>query len=352
MNDGICKRALGGVLALGILVLGATGARAGAVIFNTGTAGSATVALGVNDHGQLNTLDPFGAVTTYNSSGYFGVASRMPDGSWGDATAPGCLCEGWGVSATSGGSAFAGYANEAGGGVVNLTLDGTTTDAVVGGVGSMFTSEVHLTSLTGLSVVQAYAPSAIVPGVLFEDKVTITNNTGAAISDLRYVRVMDWDVPPTMFDEFVTIVGTATTLDLETSHDNGFSSANPLAATSPLNPATLDVDFIDDGPADHGAYFRFNFGSLADGESKTFSVYYGAATGERAALAAIAAEGIELFSLGQQRDAPLTGTPLTFIFGFKGVGGVPFDVPEPGTFVLAGLGALGLGLGVLRRRRA
>ena len=50
-----------------------------------------------------------------------------------------------------------------------------------------------------------------------------------------------------------------------------------------------NVDFEDNGPADHGAYFRFKFGDLATDASRTFQIFYGAAASESAALAAIAA---------------------------------------------------------------
>lgn len=174
---------------------------------------------------------------------------------------------------------------------------------------------------------------------------TITDDTGSAISDLRYVRVMDWDVPPTGFSEFVTIGGATTTALLETSHDGGFSSADPLGSSSPENPATLNVDFADDGPDDHGAYFRFNFGDLGSGETREFSIYYGAAPTEAAAFAALSAENIELFSLGQNSDpgGSNTGEPATFIFGFAAIGGTPVvSMPEPGTLGTLGLGLLGM----------
>jgi hypothetical protein len=289
-----------------------------------------TIALGVNDEGHLNTFDPTEEVITSNA-GYVGVAFMFPDETWRDATAPGCLCEGWGVSA----SGVSGYANvDTDLGANNLTVDSFTASA------DSITSEVHLTSLPGLTVSQTYAPSAEAPNALFEDVVTITNNTGGTLTDVRYVRVMDWDIPPAEFSEMVTIRGVATTAFLERSHDNGFNSADPLGADSSLDSTTEDVDFTDNGPADHGAYFRFNFGELADGESYTFRIFYGAEESEAAALAALGAVGIELFSLGQYGGGntevgdPTLGTPATFMFGFAGVGGDPVLLPTITTELL------------------
>lgn len=336
--------------ALAMAIVGSTfagTASAQAIIFNTGDAASANIALGVDSLGQLNINDPYG--TTYTSNaGVTGLAKRFDDGSLRDATAPGCLCEGWGVSGTlvDTATAYSGYANNSVG-TGNLTLSSFVTDAGAG-TGSYAVSNVYLTSLPGLQVQQHYTAAANASGNLFVNTVTITNNTGSAMDDVRYVRVMDWDVPPTEFYELVSIKGTATTTLLEKSHNNGFNTSDPLNDYGALNAASVDVDFSDLGPSDHGAYFRFNFGSLADGESYTFKIFYGAANSEAEALAAIAAESIELFSLGQQGYDP-SGKPATFIFGFSGVGGTPVvSVPEPATFGLLGLGLAGL---VASRRR-
>ena len=208
------------LLALVSLVVMTATAHAQAIIIST--AGTNSVALGVNAQGHLNVTP--GISSNFSLSDFptgLSYASTAPGhptaGLYYDSTSPGCLCEGWGVSA----SGVSGYANiDVDSGVNNLSLSQLSSTA------STATSTVEVASLPGLTVEQAYSPA--VPGALFQDEVTITNNTGGTLTDVRYVRVMDWDVPFTEFDEFVTIKGTATTALLEKSHDDGFSTANPL----------------------------------------------------------------------------------------------------------------------------
>ena len=310
-----------------------TQAQAGNLIYNTGNAATATVALGVNDDGSLNT-EPNITVNGNTTGVAYKFAS---DSNWYDGTSPGCACEGWGVSVNNTTSGFANVSSDGG---ANNLLVGAATNVTA----STVTTTTSLASLPGLTVTHQYAPSSN-SNALFKVNVSITNTTGATVSDLKYVRVMDWDVPPTEFAEYVTIKGTGTTTLLEASHDNGFASANPLSNATGA-PGTNNTDFADNGPEDHGAYFRFNFGSLANGETFDFSVFFGAAATEAAALAAIGAEQIELYSLGQSGGGQDTGAPVTYIFGFSGVGGAPVEppanVPEPGSLLLSGMGLMAL----------
>jgi hypothetical protein len=202
---------------------------------------------------------------------------------------------------------------------------------------------------------------------LYENQVTIENIGSVAVDSLTYRRIMDWDIEPTPFNEYVTIDWTGSGGDGSTANkptallnfnDNGFSSPNPLVPiSSPIGPgtcSTANVAFIDCGPNDHGAVFDFGFGTLAAGQKKTFSIFYGGAGNTAGAYAALAAVGAEIWSLGKPSTLgnPASGEPNTFIFAFKGVGGTPIatDVPEPGSVLgLLAIGALGAG-SILKRK--
>lgn len=323
-----------------LLGLGVGGAQAAAQINTDQTW------LGVNDLGHLNTPDLLGVTI---NAGATGVTFEPV----GDATSPGCLCEGWGAAANG----IGGQAAVSNGGVQNVTGDSFASTATTA------TSVTHLTSLPDLQITHQYQPAAGVSN-MFEGIVTLTNLGAGTLTDVRYTRVMDWDIPPTEFSEFVTIQGTATTTNLLYSSDDGFEPPNPLAGRSPISCFPDTTDFVDCGPDDHGALFDFGFGDLAAGESTSFSIFYGAAATESAALAALGTIGAELFSLGQCNPAadtacggPDTGTPATFIFAFTGVGGEPVippgpgGVPEPSVLWLMGAGLAGVA-GIRRRKQA
>lgn len=165
---------------------------------------------------------------------------------------------------------------------------------------------------------------------LYEVKVTLTNVSAETLGDVRYSRLMDWDIEPTPFAELVT-VRRGTTPALLFSNDNGFADNDPLRdfAATPIQPGAQNVDFTDSGPADHGAPFDFGFGALEPDQSTTFSIFYGAAGTTADADAAISASGAELYSYGKPNDLGLPNNALnTFIFGFRGLGGKPIIPPK------------------------
>lgn len=257
----------------------------GAVISN------GVVSLGVNCLGELN----------YNEVGLKFNATGN------DSTFPGCECEGWGVADRR--SEVTGYANDSTGISNNLELVSFTTTA------STATSVVRFDDT--FEVTHDYRPAAASPN-LYAVTVTV-RNIGTTRTELRYRRVMDWDIEPTAFDEYVTMVKGSSPELVFTSND-GFASANPLVGPSDIG---LTGSWADEGPDDHGALFDFDFGDLVGGDSKTFTTLYGAAGDETTMLAALTSAGAEAYSLGQPSTThgPDLGTPNTFAFGFVGVGG-------------------------------
>jgi hypothetical protein len=290
--------------------------------------------LGVNPHGQLNYLPQFdggGPVPLPGpppDTGFYGVHYSGV----GDAISPGCQCEGWGAYA-DGNAAWASLDN---GGIGNLGAAAFTFTS------NAFSNSVFATN-SNLRIDHNFAPS--IAADIFQVEVKLVNTSATdTINDLRYIRVMDWDVPPTEFNEFVTHSGVAANLvgaggNVLTAHNNGFNHSGGFTGgigNGPLHPATVNVDFVDFGPSDHGSFFEFAFGALAPSASRTFYIYYGAAADEPTALARLASLGVNVYSLGQSNSAwidpdwgPATGKPATFVFAFGGVGGVaPGETPE------------------------
>ena len=194
-------------------------ANAGAIITN------GTITMGINDQGHLNV---FGGPPS-SGTGTTAVGLRYnPTGA--EATAPGCLCEGWGAGIVSLGTS--GYANvDSDGGVHNLALVSFSSTA------STATSVVLIAG--ALEITHFYHPTSKTDN-LYQVDVSIKNLTGTDLTaaDLRYRRVMDWDIEPTAFSETVTVGGVPAALgiangsNLRRVGDDGFASANPLNDSS------------------------------------------------------------------------------------------------------------------------
>lgn len=254
----------------------------------------------------------------------------------GEAVFVGNEYEAWGVSAN--GVAAGDAWRDAVGNLNLISFSSTPTTA---------TSVVSVDTLPSLVVTHHFTPAVSSSnGALFEVQVSLANTSViGTLTDLRYVRVVDWDVPPTPFYEFITVGGLPAS-NVSLVHNDGFETANPLAFTDPIGSFPPNTNVTDWGVEDQGAYFLLKFGDLAPGEVKRFSLFYGAAYNEATAMSMLTSVGAEVYSLAQPSNDP---TGNTFILAFKGVGGTPLGgpvIPEPGTWalMLSGLAPVALRL--------
>ncbi len=301
------------LMATGLAGFDAATAGTGGVFIDNGT-----IQLGVWNEGHLNVP---GGPPSLQGTTEIGLR-YLPTGA--ESTAPGCLCEGWGVGDAL--TSRSGYANEdsCDQPVTNLVVESFTSTP------STATSVVKVVvgGADVFRVTHAYFPSPITP-YLYEVEVTIENISGAP-TEVLYRRVMDWDIEPSAFDEFVTINAYAAG-DLYRTDTNGFNCSDPFQFES-FEPGPV----TDAGPDDHGALFDFNFGLLGPGESKTFTTFYGAAGTTADMVAALMAVNAEIYSLGKPNSGGVpNNNQNTFAFAFKGVGAPPaFHTPKTGEVII------------------
>ncbi|WP_173074317.1 hypothetical protein [Phytohabitans rumicis] len=233
-----------------------------------------------------------------------GVGLRQAGHPETESVLNGCWCEGWGVGIPGGvGASVTDYT-----GVKNLTIDEFT-----------YTSNIISSKMTGpggLAVLQTTAAST--SPYLFELRITVYNTNAAAIGPVHYRRAVDWDPLPNLFQSYNTVQ----TLGGDTSYiggitNDGFADPDP---SYPLTDLGATGWFTDFGPDDTGALIDINLGTIEPGAGKLFSVFYGTAPSETAAIAAAQMVGAQVYSLGEvdTDEGRDSGLPYTAVMAIDG----------------------------------
>jgi hypothetical protein len=260
------------------------------------------------------------------------IGLRNPAGQ--DYILPGIPRDSWGIT-SSAGSAYADYQSSGTAGILRTVITFATNSA---------TAVSQLTS--GLILTQVY--NFFAPNILSIQE-TVTNATIAQVDGIIFRRNVDFDIPPSTFDENVFGVLGSNASVVGNSY-NGFESANPaLAFTSPCGASCNRT-------GDLGAGIDFGVGSLGAGQSATFAFYYGInQPGQNLTQLFTQAEGLGLtYLIGAQSlengTFPALGAGSAFL-GVSSAGTIAGAVPEPSTWamMLFGFGLIGYSL---RRRKA
>ncbi len=328
------------------------------IIHNSTTTASQTIALGVNPAGHLNTPTGSGTVAnnanTLNSSppGSVGTAYKWGGGKpisgngtnypagWYDGTSPGSKWEGWGASGALPVTAkvISAYASvDAGGISSNITVKSFVVDSTSIKSTVWISDPADLTKAPLLEVTHVYGPtSGTTNPNLFQALVTITNISGGTLTDVRYRRIMDWDMLNNLTTVYTDMVGVAAsygstyTPKVFDACDNGGAhysiTPDPSVACKPAPlPVTtsVHVDYaglggtVNNTSTNLGASFTFQFGDLLCNESAIFYIYYGAGASKAEVTNALNIVGASIYSLGYDINYPT----IAYGFGFKGVSG-------------------------------
>jgi hypothetical protein len=279
------------------------------------------------------------------------------DPRFGDATAYGCVCEGWGVGAV--------YTD-------NVAIEGsyrveddlqlrprTAFDAVIDNSNpfeAKSTAFVYNQANRNHTVklehhVQRFAKHPKV----WQINVTITNQGPVAIKQLDYVRAMDWDIHPTSVSECVDLIISpnagpgqdiycVSNFGVNNLRPSQFSANGDAAITyrgecARANGLTGDLIGSSLSPADRGAAFQFRFqdvlqNQLPVGGTVEFTVFYGAADNSAEAANIVNLAELKAYSYGFPNSrilnpngpAECSYRDYRYIFGFGGIKG---DIIDP-----------------------
>ncbi|WP_114636753.1 hypothetical protein [Polynucleobacter necessarius] len=329
------------------------------IIHNSATVANQTIALGVNPAGHLNTPTGSGTVAnnanTLNSSppGSVGTAYKWGGGrsisgggtnyaaGWYDGISSESKWEGWGASGVLPitNKVISGYASvDAGGISSNITVKSFVVDSTSIKSTVWISDPADPTKLRFLRLL-TFTGQLVDPQNpnLFQALVTITNISGGTLNDVRYRRIMDWDMLNNLTTVYTDMVGAASsyasayTPKVFDACDNGgfhysitpdpsvacLATPLPVLANTHMDYAGIGGT-VNNKTTNLGASFTFQFGDLLCNESAIFYIYYGAGASKAEVTNALTTVGAGVYSLGYDPNYPT----IAFGFGFKGVSGL------------------------------
>lgn len=283
--------------AAAVLASVAMGGAAGAVVITNGT-----ISVGVNEYGQLLSNDVSGAEVGLKRNGGAEVLYQ---------NAP---RDSWGVNSANGPDADA-YADDVSGSSFGVA-------AVPGESSSTANSAVTTVLTDSFKVVQSFS---FVGDDVLAIKVDLTNTSGDAI-DAIFQRLAEFHI-----DENVEYATNPYSTGIQTT-TVGFEEQRvsqdwffPCCTSDPFN---------------YGAGFRLNLGTMAAGQTRSFTYYYGLGDGGIAdQLKAAGASDVVMVANEGASAAAAMGVSVV-------------AVPEPATWAMMILGFFGLGATLRRRRTA
>lgn len=276
--------------AVAVLASLAMGGAARAVVITNGA-----YSVGVSEYGQLlHTTD----------GGFSGVGFRREsDGA--DAIFSGTVRESWGVN-----GAYADDLNSGQGGLLSASLSSAAGSAI------------STVTTADFSVVQSF--SFLADNILAID-VALTNISGGAL-DAVFQRLAELHV-----DE--------AGVEYETNPYSTGLQTTIYGFDSELTSGDWFIPCCISDPFDGGAGFRLKLGTMAAGQTRSFTYYYGLGDGDVAdQMNALGATDVMMVANEGASAAAALGVSIA-------------PVPEPATWAMMILGFFGLGA-VLRRRQA
>lgn len=147
-----------------------------------------------------------------------------------------------------------------------------------------------------LRVTHDFAPTASPD--LYAARVTVERVGAISPGKVMYRRVIDFDVAPTAFNEYITWGKRQSGDDsrVVALTNNGFAYPNPAHSATDQGSVGYVERF---GPMDQGGLIDLDIGEVVPGEPVSFTLFYGVSIGRSRAMDALDVVGADVYMLGE-----------------------------------------------------